>query len=192
MSLIISAALTVNLLNLLFGFLAVIAADLHGIVDAGFLVSPDVNSQHIGSVSKDKIRTPSDDDAGSFFICQVLYDLCLEVEKIFLRGKIGSFRSDNITVIDLYLFKKSRLCFFVSQTEKSLVYAAVLGGKLYKILVIIGNGKLFAEHFADGASAAAEFSCYCNYKVVHDPYPFFIGYPHIIRQDMLSLRSRCS
>lgn len=118
-SLIISAALTVNLLNLLFGFLAVIAADLHGIVDAGFLVSPDVNSQHIGSVSKDKIRTPSDDDAGSFFICQVLYDLCLEVEKIFLRGKIGSFRSDNITVIDLYLFEKSRLCFSSARPKRA-------------------------------------------------------------------------
>ena len=85
---VILAAFTVDLSDLLFGFLTVKSANVHCVLYSVFPVSPDKQLKGILSVRKYKIRTASDDYAGAFFLRKLLDYLCLKAEKIFLGGKI--------------------------------------------------------------------------------------------------------
>ena len=91
-SLVIRAALTVDLFYLLFSLFPVKTKNFHSVLYAVFLVCPDEKAESSFSVSENEVSASSDDDAGRFLLRKFLYDLCLIVEEVFFRGEIRTVR----------------------------------------------------------------------------------------------------
>ena len=71
-SLIVGAALAVDLFDLLFSLFLIVAKDFHSVLYTVFLVCPDEETESSFSVFENEVSASSDDDARGFLLCKFL------------------------------------------------------------------------------------------------------------------------